>query len=94
MTTMDDVDRMRDSRNVEGLIDALYDEDEFVRAQAALSLGSIADPKAKEPLDAMRNEDPSVSVREAAETAYRWVVGRMEEVEATRGGRQTPSPPR
>ncbi|HQC35121.1 MAG TPA: HEAT repeat domain-containing protein, partial [Methanoculleus sp.] len=65
------------------------DADEFVRAQAALSLGTIADPEAREPLDRMRREDPSVSAREAAAIAYKWLVGRLEEVEAVRG----PKPP-
>lgn len=89
MATIDEVDTMRDARNVEGLIRALRDPDEFVRAQAALSLGTIADPEAREPLERMRKEDPSPSAREAAATAYKWVVGRIEEVEAVRG----PKPP-
>ncbi|NLZ30042.1 MAG: HEAT repeat domain-containing protein [Methanomicrobiales archaeon] len=76
MTTLDDIDAMRSNRDVDGLIRALKDEDEFVRTQAAISLGALADPKAKEPLDRMRNDDPGPSAREAAATAYRWVVGR------------------
>ncbi len=93
MANLDDIDRMRDDRDVEGLIRALGDEDEFVRAQAALSLGAIADPKAKEPLDRLRSEDPSASVREAADTAYRWVVGRLQEVETTKGTLKSQPPP-
>ncbi|CCJ35309.1 PBS lyase HEAT domain protein repeat-containing protein [Methanoculleus bourgensis MS2] len=91
MTTLDDIDTMRDARDVDGLIRALKDEDEFVRSQAALSLGALADQRAREPLDRMRSEDPSPSAREAAATAYRWVVGRLEEVEAGHGitGRRT-----
>lgn len=85
MATLDDIDGMRDARDVDGLIGALGDADEFVRAQAALSLGAIADPKAKEPLLRMQSEDPSASAREAAATAYKWVVGRLQEVEAVRG---------
>ncbi len=91
MATLDDIDAMRDARDVDGLIRALDDEDEFVRSQAALSLGTLADPKAREPLDRMRNEDPSASVREAAGTAYKWVVGRLQEVEATREHRTPPT---
>ncbi|MBP7410780.1 MAG: HEAT repeat domain-containing protein [Methanoculleus sp.] len=89
MATLDDIDTMLDARDVAGLIRALDDADEFVRVQAALSLGTLADPEAREPLDRMRREDPSPSAREAAATAYRWVVGRIEEVEAVRG----PKPP-
>lgn len=84
MATLDDIDTLRDGRDIDGLIRALDDTDEYVRAQAALSLGTIADPKAREPLDRMRNEDPSPSAREAAGTAYRWLVGRLQEVEVAR----------
>ncbi len=84
MATLDDIDEMRDSRDIDGLIRALSDQDEFVRSQAALSLGTLADPKAQEPLAKVRDEDPSASVREAAATAHKWVVGRIQEVEATR----------
>ena len=44
MATIDDIDTMRDARDVDGLIRALGDADEFVRTEAALSLGTIADP--------------------------------------------------
>ncbi|MDD3070216.1 MAG: HEAT repeat domain-containing protein [Methanoculleus horonobensis] len=84
MPTIDEVDTMRDARDVDGLIRALADQDEFVRSQAALSLGTLADPRAKEPLERVRDEDPSASVREAAATAHRWVVGRLREIEAAR----------
>ncbi|MDV2480692.1 HEAT repeat domain-containing protein [Methanoculleus sp. Wushi-C6] len=92
MATLDDIDMMRNARDVDGLIQALGDADEFVRAEAALSLGTIADPVAKEPLEKMRSDDPSVSAREAAATAYKWVVGRIEEVEATRGSLESRLP--
>lgn len=84
MTTLDDVDNMRDDRDVDGLIRALKSEDEFVRSQAALSLGALADPKAEKPLNRMRNDDPSPPAREAAAMAYRWVIGRLEEIETSR----------
>jgi len=93
MTTLDEIDAMRDNRDIEGLIRALDDPDEFVRAQAALSLGTIADLAAREPLERMRREDPSASTREAAATAYKWVVGRIREVEAARGSLEPQTPP-
>ena len=92
MATIDEIDTMRDNRDVDGLIGALQDPDEFVRVEAALSLGTIADPKAKEPLERMRSEDPSASAREAAATAYKWVVGRLQEVEAARGSLESRLP--
>jgi len=76
-----DVDRMMNERDIDGLIAALQDADEFARSDAALALGAIGDQKALGPLDRMRSSDPSASAREAAEIAYRWVVGRMEEVQ-------------
>ncbi|MFA7563527.1 MAG: HEAT repeat domain-containing protein [Methanoculleus sp.] len=84
MATEDDIDAMRNARDIDGLIRALSDEDEFIRSQAALSLGALADPRAQEPLERMRSEDPSASAREAAATAYKWIVGRIREVEAAR----------
>lgn len=92
MASLDDIDTMRDNRDVDGLIQALGDEDEFVRTQAVLSLGAIADPKAKDPVARLRTEDSSASVREAAETAYKWLVGRLEEVETTKGTLKSPPP--
>ncbi len=92
MATIDEIDSMRDARDIDGLIRALDDDDEFVRSQAALSLGTIADPKAREPLAKMREEDPSPSAREAAATAYKWVVGRIQEVEAVRGSLESRLP--
>ncbi len=94
MISRDDIDAMRDNRDLDGLIAALNDENERIRMQAALSLGAIGDPKAKEPLDRLRSADPSASVREAADTAYRWVVGRLREVGATKGSLNTRPPPR
>ncbi|NLB00608.1 MAG: HEAT repeat domain-containing protein [Methanomicrobiales archaeon] len=84
MATEDDIDAMRNARDIDGLIRALSDEDEFIRTQAALSLGALADPRAQEPLERIRSEDPSTSVREAAATAHKWVIGRLREVEAAR----------
>ena len=84
MAIYDDIDSMRISRDIDGLIRALSDEDEFIRTQAALSLGALADPRAQEPLERIRSEDPSASAREAAATTYMWIVGRIREVEAAR----------
>ena len=61
MATIDEVDTMRDDRDVDGLIRALDDE------------------------------DPSASAREAAATAYKWVVGRLQEIEATREPKTPPT---
>ena len=83
MTTLDDIDRMRDDREIDGLIRALYDEDEFVRAQAALSLGALADPRAKDHLDLMQNEDRALSQGCGRDRLP--LAGRpLEEVEAAR----------
>lgn len=79
-----DIDRMRDTRDIDGLLEALGDEDEMVRSDAALTLGALADERALEPLDRMRTCDESASVREAAHTAYTWVAGRLQELQKIR----------
>lgn len=67
---------------------ATLDEIETMRDNQDVGglIRALADPKANEPLDRMRNEDPGPSAREAAATttAYRRGVGRLEEVKAGR----------
>jgi HEAT repeat protein len=78
-----DIDRMRENRDIEGLVEALCDRDEIIRSDAALALGVLADERTLELLDRMRTTDESASVREAAHTAYTWVAGRLQELRQT-----------
>ncbi|MGC9517798.1 MAG: HEAT repeat domain-containing protein [Methanomicrobiales archaeon] len=44
------IERLEEKKDVDGLIDALYDENDSVRIEAVNALGRIRDPKAVEPL--------------------------------------------
>jgi len=44
------IQRMEDKNDLDGLIEALYDENESIRIEAVDALGRIGDPKAVEPL--------------------------------------------
>ncbi|MCK4613342.1 MAG: HEAT repeat domain-containing protein, partial [Thermoplasmata archaeon] len=44
--TSDDVEKMREQKDVQGLIRALYDRGKDVRGRAAEALGEIGDPRA------------------------------------------------
>jgi HEAT repeat protein len=67
-----------DTRGVEPLIQALQDEDSFLRQMSAVALGNIGDARAIEPLTkALQDEDSHV--RQAAAEA-------LEKIEAKQGG--------
>jgi len=67
-----------DTRGVEPLIQALQDEDSFLRRMAAVALGNIGDTRAIEPLtNALEDEDSDVR-RDAAKA--------LEKIEAKQGG--------
>ncbi len=72
-----DIDTMRRSRNIDGLIGALLDPAEIVRLTAAEALGNVGDERALEPLERLKFSDPDAGVRRAASLAHARVAGRL-----------------
>ncbi|KUG21275.1 MAG: HEAT repeat domain-containing protein [Methanomicrobiaceae archaeon] len=81
-----DVAVLKRNRDIIGLIRALDDPDEFVRADAALALGSVGDARAIEPLNHAKFFDVDGNVRRIAGIAQMWVIARLEQ-EKEAGGR-------
>jgi HEAT repeat protein len=75
-----DVYALRTERNVDGLLNALCDNEECVRKAAAVSLGGIRDTRAKEALGRLKFDDPIADVREAAARAHELLVAGMKEM--------------
>lgn len=76
---MKDIDTLRRTRNIEGLIAALTDPDEIIRLTAAEALGAVGDERAIEPLERLKFSDPDASVRLAASLAHAQVSERLAE---------------
>lgn len=74
---MKDIDTLRRTRNIEGLIAALTDPEEIVRLTAAEALGAVGDERAIEPLARLKFSDPDASVRRAASLAHTQVSARL-----------------
>jgi hypothetical protein len=69
MLTISDVMKMKDRKDVDGLIRALQDQDIAVRAEAASSLGQLGDQKAVAPLISTLQNDSDPYVRSLAAKA-------------------------
>ncbi|HUU75934.1 MAG TPA: hypothetical protein VMW63_07565 [Methanoregulaceae archaeon] len=65
---------MRTSGNVEGLLTAIYDENEYIRSAAADALVGYPELKVKDTLGRVKFDDPVLRVREAATRAHLMVV--------------------
>lgn len=81
---------MQRKRDVEGLIRALADPSETVRAAAATALGAVGDSRAAEPLKHAKFSDGSPDVRRAASAAHTWLVTRLQAERMLKGGRYAP----
>jgi hypothetical protein len=68
----------KDPRAIDILIDALDDDEHFMRSWAAFKLGEIADPKVLEALKELRGDDPDESVVRTADEAIRKIEGKQE----------------
>ena len=69
-----DVDRMAENGDLEGLVRSLQEENADVRRRAAVQLGFLADGRAVEPLGRVAEADPDTGVREAAQTAHERLI--------------------
>lgn len=77
-----DVYRMRDEKDINGLLAALKDRDEYVRRSAVEALAGFREPHVRDALGRLQFEDPVALVREAAMRAYSRVVEGMHQKEA------------
>jgi HEAT repeat protein len=68
---------MQKAGNINGLIEALHDPDEYIRAAAAEALGGFADPGVADALETVKFCDPAVRVKRAASYAHARVVERI-----------------
>ena len=84
VTTMNlaDVYAMRTQKNIDGLLDALCDDEECVRRSAAVALGGFQDSRVKEALGRLKFDDPILDVRQAAARSHELVVASMREQKA------------
>jgi HEAT repeat protein len=74
-----DIDSMKAARDTDGLLAALCDEEEYIRAKAAEALADFSDQIVAEALEKLKFEDPSTQVKESASRAHAMVIQRIEE---------------
>lgn len=69
-----DIYEMKRERDVTGLLSAVFDDNEYVRAAAAETLSGYPDPRVKDVLSRVKFDDPVQRVRDAATRAHLMVV--------------------
>jgi HEAT repeat protein len=74
---LSDVYTMRTQKNIDGLLNALCDDEACVRKGAAVALGGFQDTRAKEALGTLRLNDPILDVRQAAGRSHEQIVAAM-----------------
>jgi len=77
VTQRKDIETMRRKRAIDGLIEALSDQEDIVRLTAVEALGTVGDERALEPLERLKFSDPDMGVRRAASVAHTQVVARI-----------------
>ncbi len=81
---------MQRRRDAEGLIRALDDPSETVRAAAATALGAVGDGRAIEPLKHAKFFDESPDVRRAASVAHTRLAERLQAEKLLKNSRHAP----
>ncbi len=76
---LSDVYTMRTQKNIDGLLNALCDDEACVRKAAAVALGGFQDTRAKEALGRLKFYDPILDVRQAAGRSHELIVAAMRE---------------
>jgi HEAT repeat protein len=74
---LSDVYTMRTQRNLDGLLNALCDDEACIRKGAAVALGGFQDTRAKDALGRLRFYDPILDVRQAAGRSHELIVAAM-----------------
>jgi hypothetical protein len=74
-----DVSDLKKKRDIDGLIKALDDVDEYVRMDAASALGVVGDRRALEPLNRAKFYDDNANVRKTAGFAQIMLYTRIEQ---------------
>jgi|MTBAKMStandDraft_1061839.scaffolds.fasta_scaffold05766_2 HEAT repeat protein len=74
---LSDVYTMRAQKNIDGLLNALCDDEACVRKGAAVALGGFQDARVKEALGRLRFDDPILDVRQAAGRSHELIVAAM-----------------
>ena len=69
-----DIYEMKREGDLNGLLSAVYDDNEYVRAAAAETLSGYPDPRVKDVLSRVKFDDPVQRVRDAATRAHLMVV--------------------
>jgi HEAT repeat protein len=69
-----DIYEMKRERDVTGLLSAVFDANEYIRAAAVETLSGYPDPRVKEVLSRVKFDDPVQRVRDAATRAHLMVV--------------------
>ncbi|MDG6257652.1 MAG: HEAT repeat domain-containing protein [Methanomicrobiaceae archaeon] len=68
---------MQKAGNIDGLIEALHDPEDYIRGAAADALGGFADRRVAEALETVKFCDPALRVKRAASYAHARVVERI-----------------
>ena len=76
-----DIDSMKAAGDVDGLLAALCDDEDYIRAKAAEALAGFAEYPVAEALEKLKFEDPSTDVKASASRAHAMVMQRIEEKE-------------
>lgn len=74
---------MKKTGDIKGLMNAIADDNEYVRSSAAEALAGYPDPKVKEILSRVKFDDPVKRVRDTATRAHLMVVQAEREVRET-----------
>lgn len=76
-----DIDSMKATGDADGLLAALCDDEEYIRARAAEALSGFSDQNVADALEKLKFEDPSADVKASASRAHAMVIRRIEERE-------------
>jgi HEAT repeat protein len=74
-----DVENLKKKGDLEGLLGALEDRDQYVRRNAASAICTFCDPRVAEVLARLKFSDPSQEVRNIASRGHATIVAALRE---------------